>query len=106
MGLRNYIIGKLAVWLEPVIDRIFENKNASSVKAVKEAFIELDESDKKKLKAYNDYVSTRNKKKLDADISNMMRWEVSRQEIQGLKHPKANKVKRSTTSGSGRLNVN
>lgn len=103
MSIREYFINKLAIWLEPVFDRINDNKNTKSVNTVNEAFRAGDESDRKKIKAYDDYVNTRNKRKLDEAVSNMMKWEVTRRELQNQKQPKANKVHRSTSSGSGDL---
>jgi len=64
MKIREYIIEKLAQWLEPVFDRIIEKRDAATVAVAKDTFKSANEAaerTKVQVDAYKIKKSTRNK---------------------------------------------
>lgn len=105
MGIKNYVIEKLSIWLEPVFDRISERKAKASleedIRTADNTFKDSTDAAIKIKGQLDTYVSQRKTKKLTEDVTNMVKWDLERKEIQKLKKPKVAKVNRSTTTGRG-----
>jgi len=104
--VKGFIINALASLFEPIYDRLVERKNEKSAEETKRAVTDIikesTEAANKQKEKVDTYKKDRRVKGLTKDLTNMVKWEVTRQEIQKTKKPKVNKVHRSETLG--RLN--
>ena len=106
--IKWFIINVLATLLEPIYDRIVERKNQASTEETNKAVTDIvkkstDAANKQKAEV-DKYKNDRRNKGLTQDLTNMVKWEVTRQEIQKTKKPQVRKVHRATVLASGRPN--